>query len=238
MTLSPGQWDRIFEFQRREIAVLVEDRSEAERRSHLPAYARIGDWLPGGGGRVLELGCGPGRFVAMLAQLGYEVVGIDPVPDENWAVLRQRLPVTMLDGIRAEDLPFPDRHFDHVACLGAFLYFEAPERALAEIRRVMNPGGRLVLRNVNRRNLYTAVTGRKIDRASRNLYTEQELRELLARSEFRVERSFSYGFWPPVATMYWWYLVNGVLPQAAQAVLSLLTPRRYRINITVFATCT
>ena len=235
--LSPEQWRRIADHQRREISDLVDDSAEAKRRSHLPAYACVGDWLTAGqGGRVLELGCGPGRFVAMMAQLGYEIVGVDPVAYDDWDRIRAQLPVTLLNGIRAEQLPFSDSQFDHVTCLGALLYFEDPERALAEIRRVMKSGGRLIVRTVNRNNFYTLATGRKLDPASRNIYSEDELRTFLESAGFSIARSFTYGFWPPVGTMYWWYLLNGVLSQRAQMGLSRLTPARHRHNITVFAT--
>jgi hypothetical protein len=80
------------------------------------------------------------------------------------------------------------------------------------------------------------VTGRKLDPASHNIYSEGELRTFLETAGFSVAHSFTYGFWPPVGTMYWWYLLNGVLSQRAQTALSRLTPARHRHNITVFAT--
>ena len=115
--------------QRREIERLASDRSFAEERGRLVEYAKIGEWLTPHRGRVLELGCGPGRFVALLASLGFDVVGVDPLAFPDWERLRVLPNVELRDGVAAEALPFEDASFDHVACLGALLYFEDPATA-------------------------------------------------------------------------------------------------------------
>jgi SAM-dependent methyltransferase len=238
--LSQRQWAQIHANQREEIERLITDRVGTERQALLPDYACLGKWLaPCGSGRVLELGCGPGRFVAMLAQLGYDVVGVDPCGYDSfptWELLGKLPRVELRGGIRAEALPFSDGTFNHVCCLGALLYFDDPGKALSEIWRVMKPGGRLVVRTVNRDNLYTAATGRKLDPASKNLYTRDELVALVQEHGFRVAESFSYGFWPPAFTQYWWYLVNTIVTPPIQRLLSKITPARRRVNVTVFAT--
>jgi SAM-dependent methyltransferase len=221
---------------RREIERLLRDRDWAERRSRHPYYACAGVWLDTARGRrLLELGCGPGRFVALLATLGFEVTGIDPHRFPEWDLIEREATVELRAGIAAERLPFADASFDAVACLGALLYFEEPERALGETRRVLREGGRLVLRTVNRDNLYTRRTGSPLDPASRNLYTLPELRELVAAAGFRVERAFSWGFFPPVATQLWWWLATVWLPLAAHGLLSRATPERYRVNHVLLA---
>jgi ubiquinone/menaquinone biosynthesis C-methylase UbiE len=223
--------------QRREIERLANDRAYAARMARHPAHASIGDWIvPEAGRRVLELGCGPGRYVAALATLGFEVVGIDPHAFPEWDTLAQLPNVTLKSDVRAESLPFEDATFDHVACLGALLYFDDPDAGLREARRVVRPGGRLVLRTVNRGNLFTRRTGARIDPASRQLYTLDELREVTTRAGFRVESSFTFGFWSPFAPNFYWYLVAVWMPLSVQAVLSALTPARHRLNNVVFAT--
>jgi SAM-dependent methyltransferase len=143
--------------------------------------------------------------------------------------------VQLQDQVRAEELPFADGSYDHAACMGALLYFSDPRKAFTEIHRVMKPGGRLVIRNVNRDNLYTAVTGKKLDPASNNPYTEEELRALVQDTGFTVTNSFTYGFWPPFCIDYWWYLVNGPLPAWFQSFLARCTPRKRGVTVTVFA---
>jgi SAM-dependent methyltransferase len=222
---------------RDEIDRLAADAGGAAELSRHPYYACIGTWLsPEQGRRVLEVGCGPGKFVAMLASLGFDVTGIDPHAFPEWDLIRGRHRVDLREGVAAEDLPFPDGSFDAAACLGALLYFEDPERGLREIRRVVRDGGRLVLRTVNRENAYTRRTGRRLDPSSRNLYTLDELERLVEAAGFRAERAFSWGFWPPVAPQLWWWLAAAWLPLRVHSALSRLTPARRRINHVVLAT--
>ena len=81
--------------------------------------------------------------------------------------LRQETSAELIESVFAEHLPFPDQYFDHAVCLGALLYFKDPRQALLEMRRVLKPGGRVVLRTVNKENLYTLWTRRKLDPASK-----------------------------------------------------------------------
>src|SRR5262245_45164771 len=167
--------DAIHAFQRGEIERLSNPDSarQLSRRDH---YARLGEW-PGAlrGRKVLELGCGPGRFAALLAALGCEVVAADPLSFETWPLILRHHRVTFLADVHAERLPFDDGSFDAVACLGALLYFNDPDAAFREIHRVLRPRGDLVVRTVNRGNLYTRVHRRPTDPASKQLYTMKEL---------------------------------------------------------------
>lgn len=240
MSLSARQTARIQARQQLEIERLVQDRGYARIVSLQVRYSRIGAWLPADRGEsVLELGCGPGRFVAILGQLGYRVTGADPFGADSfptWRLIGAMPQVELMGGVFAESLPYPSAAFDHVACMGALLYFRDTHRALGEMRRVMKPGGRLVLRTVNRGNLYTRWTGRKLDPASQRLFSMDELVEEIAAAGFRINQSFAHGFWPPVLTNYWWYLQNTRIPIPVQDWMSSLTPPAHRINLTVFAT--
>jgi SAM-dependent methyltransferase len=102
---------------------------------------------------VLELGCGSGRLVARVAarvQRG-AVVGIDPSPlMVRHAGFRNRRfverGVLELRSGASDDLSaWPAAHFDKVYGLHVVYFWRTPERDLAEIRRVLRPGGRLVL---------------------------------------------------------------------------------------------
>jgi SAM-dependent methyltransferase len=224
-------------FQRQEILKLAEmDAADAEVAAHRPHYAGIGEWLPRGlGGRVLELGCGPGRYVALLSSLGFEVVGVDPASFALWDEIKARRDVEMISGVKAEQLPFPDASFDHVACVSALLYFDNAERALAEMRRVLKPGGRLYVRTVNSRNLSRRWTKTNIDPVALNYFDESELTAYLEKGGFEVRKTFSYGFYPPVMKAFWWYLCNGPIPISVQERLSALTPTDMRVTVAAFA---
>ncbi|MPY66816.1 methyltransferase domain-containing protein [Deinococcus sp. SDU3-2] len=85
--------------------------------------------------RVLDVGAGEGRLLRALRARGHrgEVVGLDPEPGEG-----------VQRGV-AEQLPFPDASFDAVLLVRVLAHLHDPARAVAEARRVLRPGGRLVV---------------------------------------------------------------------------------------------
>ena len=96
--------------------------------------------LPDGARRVLDLGAGTGKLTEVLLDLGFDVVAVEPSE-----AMRALLPARAeaLDG-DAEHLPLPDASVDAVLVGQAFHWFDT-EPALAEIARVLRPGGTLGL---------------------------------------------------------------------------------------------
>jgi len=236
MPLSPAQTQRLQDAVAYEWQRFLNDPVFSRRMAFHPFHAKIGEWIvPEVGTRVLELGVGPGRYAALLQTLGFKVVGVDPIKYESWQRIREAGNSEFLSGVKAEALPFVDRAFDHVSCIGAFLYFDDPVKALHEIRRVLKPGGHLIVRTQNRRNLYALSTGKPLEPAANNFYTERELVTLLQSHGFAVARSFVWGFWPPFIHMKWWYYLNVHLPLPVVTLLTMLTPRAFRHNVIVFA---
>jgi SAM-dependent methyltransferase len=98
--------------------------------------------------RHLDIGCYDGRFLADLAPLGLERrCGVD-VNDDALATGRSRHPE--LDLVTASDtltLAFPDDAFDSISLLDVFEHLpDGGQRALlAEVRRVLAPGGRFII---------------------------------------------------------------------------------------------
>jgi MPBQ/MSBQ methyltransferase len=100
---------------------------------------------PAGGARALDAGCGTGFQSALLQTLGWQAHGVD-VSAGLLAVARRRLPDAALALASVEALPYPDARFEAVVCCGSTLSFvDDPARALAEMGRVLRPGGRLLL---------------------------------------------------------------------------------------------
>ena len=95
------------------------------------------------GGRVLDLGAGTGKMTAVLAARGLDVVAAEPVAAMRDA-LRAALPDVPVAAAAAERLPFAARSFDAVFVAQAFHWFDAG-LALAEVARVLRPGGGLAL---------------------------------------------------------------------------------------------
>lgn len=106
---------------------------------------------PPRGARVLDVATGTGIVARRVAErVGHEgaVVGIDLNPN-MLAVARnkaaqERIAVDWREG-RAETLPFENEEFDLVLCQFALMFFQDRPNALAEMRRVLRKGGRVVL---------------------------------------------------------------------------------------------
>jgi SAM-dependent methyltransferase len=98
-------------------------------------------------GRVLDLGCGLGTELGVLARAGFSAVGIDL---SEAALMSARRAVPGAQVLRADlrDLPFSDRAFDALLDRGTFHYLSRGDRPRyeREARRVLRPGGRLLLR--------------------------------------------------------------------------------------------
>ena len=113
------------------------------------AFVRLSGLLPGA--RVADLGCGSGVFTELLRQHGYASVGLDISP-KLVALGRSKYPGLDLVEGDAENLPFENQSFDGVLLSGLVHHFPDPRRLVAEVGRVLKPGGRFVAFDPNRLN--------------------------------------------------------------------------------------
>ncbi len=110
----------------------------------------VRDWALPPGTRVLDVACGPGRFLDDAASLGLAVVGIDGSPSMLQVArthLGERAALVRGD---AMVLPFASGSFDLVNCSGLIEYLPEPGPMLRELRRVVRPGGRVLVSSTNR----------------------------------------------------------------------------------------
>ncbi|PWE53165.1 class I SAM-dependent methyltransferase [Metarhizobium album] len=99
---------------------------------------------------VLEVGCGGGVFMRRLLASGCTAIAVDHSADmvrnasrlNAEAIRARRLAVSQAD---AGDLPVETCSIDKVYCLNAFFFFPDPQKSLAEMARVLKPGGKLAL---------------------------------------------------------------------------------------------
>lgn len=111
----------------------------------LQCYAKRGD-------SILDLGCGNGRLYQMFANLSTEYTGLDQ-SEELIAKATEKFPqANFVVGNMAEKLPFADHCFNLIYCIAAFHHLPTEElrvHALHEMKRVLKPGGKVILTNWN-----------------------------------------------------------------------------------------
>lgn len=127
------------------------------------------DWVANlglpAGARVLELGCGAGPMTVAMARMGLRVHATDTV-----AAMLERARQAVTDAGQSERVTFgladahaldlETRSFDLVVAIGVIPWLYAPARALAEMSRVLLPGGHLLVTSDNRLRLTYALDPR------------------------------------------------------------------------------
>jgi SAM-dependent methyltransferase len=140
-------------FDEQYLRTVVAEKPPAESAAQAQAAARLAGCRPGA--LILDAGCGHGRHAVPLAAAGYRVIGLDAsrtlVAAARRAVRGARRP-RFVCGSYAR-LPFEPGSLDAVMCLGTALGYmgEGADRAaLREFRRVLAPGGRLLIETLHR----------------------------------------------------------------------------------------
>lgn len=111
----------------------------------LPVYKDVLQQLKLGDDMLLlDAGCGAGMFSWMAIQTGAQVIGIDAAPG-LLQVARERNPDNSFLEEDLEAMPFTDNSFHVVTGFNSFQYAGNFENALREAKRVLKPGGRLVI---------------------------------------------------------------------------------------------
>ncbi len=165
-------------------------------------------------GRLLELGCGMGHLLAWLADR-YQVYGSDI---NAWALEQATLNVPQghFSLLSADEcLSFPPSVFDIVIAKHVVEHLAHPEQAIAEMSRVLKPGGLLILATPNlsspmRAQKKSGWIGYK-DPTHISLKPPSDWLELLERNNLRPSKVFSDGFWDAP------YI--GVIPTSLQKLL-------------------
>jgi 2-polyprenyl-3-methyl-5-hydroxy-6-metoxy-1,4-benzoquinol methylase len=178
---------------------------------HIPAFAEFERWE---GKRVLEVGCGIGTDSINFARAGADLTAVE-LSSESLRIAAQRAEVMgVADRIRfleanAEELTatLTDEPYDLVYSFGVIHHTPRPERALAEMRALVTPGGTLKLMVYHRRSwkVFWIVAGQGHGRFWKTdelvaehseaetgcpvtfSYTRGEARELVETSGFRVQ---------------------------------------------------
>lgn len=125
------------------------------------------------GSRLLDLGCGDMAFRALLPQMQYVGVDLDTA----------KAPDAVKHDLSVTPYPFKDAEFDAVICSEVLEHLWNPETALAELKRIMKPGGTLVITVPN----FGSIDNRLTDFESLlyhkdNLFSIEHIRQYTVRS--------------------------------------------------------
>lgn len=134
-------------------------------------------------GLGLEIGVGGGRFAAPL---GVQV-GVDPaLAMLAHAVVRG---IKVVAGT-AENLPFADNSFDYALVVTTICFVDSPDAMVAEARRVLKPGGRLVIGFIDRESFlgqeYLEHQAESVFYREATFYSADEVEAILRRAGFSI----------------------------------------------------
>ena len=166
------------------------------------------------GDKILEAGCGPGYYLNLLARLGakYQLYGVDI--DEKALAIAKKIPNTksVLKADLTRKLPFSTNFFDKVILSEVVEHIPNEKKALKEIYRVLRPGGKVVVTVPNKNyplmwdpvnGILEKFTGKHIRQGPwagiwsnhLRLYSEMQIKNLVKKSKFTVEKTESLTWW-------------------------------------------
>lgn len=150
------------------------------RATMLPRYERQAAYVPGDGGRLLDVGTARGDFLAVMRDRGWDVVGVEPAEAGNPHELE------IHRGAFPEDCDLPDASFDVITAWAVFEHLHDPAGAFDACARMLRPGGSLIVQVPNIR----SPQGRWNEDVPRHLYffSEATLRKYGERSGLVLER--------------------------------------------------
>src|ERR1041384_2970952 len=135
------------------IATWYAKTTRKDLKRHKLMAKQIAPKIPASG-KVLEIAPGPGYFCIELAKLGnYQITGLDI--SKSFVEIAHRnateagLKIDFRQG-NASAMPFEDNGFDFTFCQAAFKNFSEPVKAIAEMYRVLRPGGLSVIADLRR----------------------------------------------------------------------------------------
>jgi len=142
-------------------------------------------------GKVLELGCGNGTLLQLLAKKGIDVTGVDASSSGIERCVTLGLDARCLDA-STEPLPFADHSFDLIISLETFEHLMNPHYAVQEVRRTLRPGVRFLCSVPN------PLTGHPY--LYPGLFEYKNFRRFLEQSGFSIER-VDHWQWAPRETI-------------------------------------
>jgi len=168
----------------------LQDLIYQRRQAVVLAYVEAGRLPPSAS--VLEIGCGAGHLTIALAERGLAIEAIDAsqamveatAARASEAGVQGRVTVRQAD---VHGLPFPSGRFDLVVAVGVIPWLHSPSQAVAEMARVLRPGGQLVLTADNRARLTSFTDPRRVIAVPRLKRLYRALRRRDAQATSRLD---------------------------------------------------
>jgi ubiquinone/menaquinone biosynthesis C-methylase UbiE len=143
---SSDFWKRIYNVDRDDINTLYRldmlDRKNA-------VFHLFDKYTCHGPCQILDVGCGPGIFLREAASRGHQVVGVDlsesMISNAKEILDKQNLAMALTVQADIEHLPFRDKSFDAIFCIGVLSYLPGDSNALNEIQRVVRKDGIVIV---------------------------------------------------------------------------------------------
>lgn len=169
---------------------------------------------------ILDVGCADGVITMQLAEMGYNMIGLDRSPyflkDGKMKVQEKKLNIEFIRG-DAANLPFKENSFDHVFSMAVFQYLPCPLTALREYVRVAKLGGVVIVDISNRYCLYYFGLNRIVHFLMPRLPTFSRKRKGAGRkaSRFEMKTLFNDAGLTEIEIkpilFVWWYLPDWLL---------------------------
>lgn len=167
-------------------------RRSVQRRYEVPWLRRLAGPVPAAG-KALEIGCGTGYGVELILRrfggTSIDAVDLDP---ERLAKAQRRLAAHIdagtvrLHQADGADLPWPDAHFDTVFDFGIIHHIPTRRAAVAEVGRVLRPGGRFYFEEVTRQFIDRTVWRLLLDHPSEDRFDAPQFADELQHNGLDV----------------------------------------------------
>jgi ubiquinone/menaquinone biosynthesis C-methylase UbiE len=167
--------------------------------------------------KILDVGCGTGEFERLILSEHPEqyLVGID-ISEKMLGLARKkcsRYPNAAFLKADASALPFADHSFDLVISANALHYFDQPDASLTEMRRVLIPGGSVVILDWCKNYLICRCFDfflKRIERGYQSCYTQAQLDRLLDSARLTVQSSRRI----KLGSIFWGHMIVVAIPKA------------------------
>jgi SAM-dependent methyltransferase len=138
---------------------------------------------PPSNAQIMEIGCGPGHNLSMLAQFGHvDAVELD---DEARAMAEQRLGRSVSSAPLPELIGVPDRHYDLISAFDVIEHVDDDAAALAAISAKLKPDGKFIMTVPAHQWMWSA---HDVVNHHKRRYSKRALRQLIEDSPLRLDK--------------------------------------------------